>query len=100
MTRRIAPATIAATAKTGNRRATLEAMRDKLARDMDEAPANVVAQIAGRLSAVLEEIDSLVNPKARSTLDELEAKRASRLSTSGVSDPARKPTRQSRSRSG
>lgn len=51
--------TIASVAASGDRRATLEAMRDKLAADMDAAEPAVVAQIAGRLSAVLVELDAL-----------------------------------------
>jgi hypothetical protein len=87
---------IAAAALTGDRRATLEAMRDKLATDMDEAPPAVVAQIAGRLSAILVELDELGAAKKVSTLDELETKRADRLAAAGVPDAARRQTRQRR----
>lgn len=66
-------------AATGSRRATLVAMRDKLARDMDEAPPAVVAQIAGRLAAVLEEIDSLPDTEKVSPLDELDRRRQERV---------------------
>lgn len=71
---------IEAAAATNNRRATLIAMRDKLARDMDEAPPAVVAQIAGRLAAVLEEIDGLPDAQKVSPLDELNRRRQGRIS--------------------
>jgi hypothetical protein len=66
-------------AATGSRRATLIAMRDKLAADMDEAPPAVVAQIAGRLAAVLEEIDGLPDAQKVSPLDELNSRRQKRV---------------------
>ncbi len=87
---------IADVASTGDRRKTLEAMRDKLARDMDDAPPAVVAQIAGRLSAVMVELDELGNPEKVSTLDELADKRKSRLTEAGVPDAPRRPSRQRR----
>lgn len=77
-------------AASGDRRATLEAMRDKLAADMDAAPAAVVAQIAGRLSALLAEIAELPDSMNRSALDELEARRKERLSGAASAKPARK----------
>jgi len=72
--------TIQAAAATNDRRATLIAMRDKLAADMDEAPPAVVAQIAGRLAAVLEEIDGLPDAQKVSPLDELNRRRQDRIS--------------------
>lgn len=66
-------------AATDDRRATLVAMRDKLARDMDDAPPAVVAQIAGRLAAVLEEIDGLPDGGKVSALDELDRRRQDRV---------------------
>jgi hypothetical protein len=84
---------IAEAASTGDRRKTLEAMRDKLAADMDIAPAAVVAQIAGRLSAILVELDELGAAKKVSTLDELEAKRADRFAAAGVPDAAARQVR-------
>lgn len=72
-------ATIAEAANSDNRRATLIAMRDKLARDMDEAPPAVVAQIAGRLAAILEEIDGLPDTEKVSPLDELDRRRQKRV---------------------
>jgi hypothetical protein len=69
---------ISAAAATNDRRATLIAMRDKLAKDMDEAPPAVVAQIAGRLAAVLEDIDGLPDAQKVSPLDELNRRRQNR----------------------
>ena len=69
---------IAAAAATNDRRATLVAMRDKLAADMDAAPPAVVAQIAGRLAAILAEIDALPASEVLSPYDELEQKRRTR----------------------
>ncbi len=74
---------IEAAAATNNRRVTLVAMRDKLARDMDEAPPAVVAQIAGRLAAVLEEIDGLPDAQKVSPLDELDRRRKDRVAKTG-----------------
>jgi hypothetical protein len=79
---------IADAAATGDRRRTLEAMRNKLAVDMDEAPPAVVAQIAGRLSAILAELDDLGTPGRTSALDELEKRRQDRLATTTHSQPA------------
>lgn len=70
--------TIQSAALTGDRRLTLEAMRDKLARDMDDAPPSVVAQIAGRLSAILEELDDIGAAKG-SVSDDLAKRRADRV---------------------
>lgn len=74
-------------ARTGNTRKTLEAMRDKLADDMDAAPPAVVAQVAARLQAVLTQLESLGSEKV-SVLDELANRRKDRLSAAGVPDTA------------
>jgi hypothetical protein len=87
---------IAEAAATGDRRKTLEAMRDKLARDMDEAPAAVVAQIAGRLSAILTELDEMPDTEKRSTLDELVARRQNRIAAAESVEPAKQSLRQRR----
>jgi len=90
-------ASIADAAVSGDRRKTLEAMRDKLAVDMDDAPAAVVAQIAGRLSAVLVELEELGAAKEVSSLDELDQRRSDRLAAAELSAPAKRQTRQHRS---
>lgn len=87
---------IAEAAATGDRRKTLEAMRDKLARDMDDAPAAVVAQIAGRLSAILTELDEMPDTEKRSTLDELVARRQNRIAAAESVEPAKQSLRQRR----
>jgi len=84
-------------AKSGDRRSTLEAMRDKLARDFDDAPPAVVAQIAGRLSAILAELDEMATPGKVSTLDELDKRRQDRIAAPTVPEPAKRATRQRRS---
>ena len=83
-------------AKAGDRRAILEAIRDKLAADMDEAPVAVSAQIAGQLVKVLTELAELGDPKKVSSLDELDAKRKDRLAAAGVPDAPRRQARQRR----
>ena len=74
-------------AKTGDRRKTLEAMRDKLAADMEEAPPAVVAQIAGRLSAVMAELDDMP-AKEKSRSDELAKRREERRAAAKVASAA------------
>jgi hypothetical protein len=69
---------IAAAASTNDRRRTLIAMRDKLAADMDAAPPAVVAQIAGRLAAILADIDALPVTGELDEYDELELRRKNR----------------------
>lgn len=87
---------IAAVASTGDRVATLEAMRDKLAADMDAAPPTVTAQLAARLQAVLAELAEIAAPKKVSSLDELDARRAARLAAAGVAEAPRRQARQRR----
>jgi len=65
---------IATTAAKGNEIDTLRAMRDKLAADMDIAEASVVAQISGRLEAVLKRITEL-GGAGEATLDDVLAER-------------------------
>jgi len=79
--------TIAEAAASGDRRSALVAMRDKLARDMDAAEPSVVAQVAGRLAAVLAEIDSLPTAEV-SFLDDLNSRRQDRLAASADQSPA------------
>lgn len=70
----------------------LIAMRDKLASDMDDAEPGVVAQIAGRLQAVLKELDSrAVETKGGSTVDEIAKRRENRLpNTDGPTSSGRR----------
>jgi hypothetical protein len=92
--------TIAAAASTGDRRAALEAMRDKLARDMDDAPPAVVAQIAGRLAAILAEIDGLAVTGERDLADELKQRRLDRIAATKSAASAERSGKQRRKGSG
>jgi hypothetical protein len=87
---------IAAAAAKGHLDA-LRAMRDKLAADMDAAEPAVVAQIAGRLQAVLDRIAELEGqqPSKESPLDELLARRSSK----STADPVRQPKRRASAKS-
>jgi hypothetical protein len=65
--------------ESGDRRASLEAIRDKLARELAETGGRDAAAIAKELRAVISELDGLPGGKERSTVDELAARRAGRL---------------------
>jgi hypothetical protein len=88
--------TISDAAATGDRRATLVAMRDKLARDMDDAPPAVVAQIAARLQSVLAELDGLAVSGEHDLADQLKQRRLDRLAAAKPAAPAQRQTRQRR----
>jgi hypothetical protein len=90
---------IADVAATGDRRATLVAMRDKLAADMDEAPPAVVAQIAARLQSVLNEIDGIAAEGEIDLADQLAQRRLDRIAAAKSAESATKQTRQRRPRS-
>ena len=66
--------TIHQAACSDNELTTLRAMRDKLAADMDAAEPGVVAQIAGRLEAILKRITELGGAQ-EATLDDVLAER-------------------------
>jgi hypothetical protein len=84
------PASIAATAATGDRTKTLEAVRDKLAADLDIAPPTVTAQLASQLSKVLAELEELGAGGKVSQLDELDKQRKKRLAEAGIPDTPRR----------
>ncbi|MFI6270723.1 hypothetical protein [Micromonospora zamorensis] len=65
--------------RTGDRRKSLEAIRDKLAAELDDAFGRDAATIAKELTSVIREIDTLPGGKEVSTVDELTARRAARL---------------------
>lgn len=71
---------VAEVAASGDEYATLVAMRDRLARSMDEAPDAVVAQVAARLQAVLARIALLGAPEKESLTDVLAERRRARES--------------------
>jgi hypothetical protein len=75
--------TLTEAVKAGHREA-LEAMRDKLAADMELAEPAVVAQIAGRLQAVLKELAELGGTEEVSPLDTIAARRAAWLADSSA----------------
>lgn len=79
------------------RREGLVAMRDKLARDMDEASPAVVAQIAGRLQVVLVELEVLAQAREE-TLDDVLAKR--RKAREQAANPSPRPRRARKPSSG
>lgn len=73
---------VAEVAASGDERATLVAMRDRLARAMDDAPDAVVAQVAARLQQVLARIEELGVPQRESLTDVLAERR--RAKSAGV----------------
>lgn len=84
---------ILSAAQSNDRLATLIAMRDKLAGDMDDAPPAVVAQIAARLQLVLTDIAGLPVVGKVSKLDELEQRRKDRLAAAASVEPAPRKAR-------
>ena len=73
------PEGLSGLAATGDRRASLEALRDLLARQLETAERDVPA-LARQLREVMAELDALPNPKEKSPVDELTRKRAARRS--------------------
>jgi len=72
------PLGLAATAKLGDRRRTLEAMRDHLAEFMEQAQTGVKPQYAAQLRETLRELDELPVAEEASTVDDIAARRAAR----------------------
>jgi hypothetical protein len=66
--------TVLEAAQIGDEVAALEAMRDKLAAAMDEAPPTVVAQINAQLAANLKRLSEL-RPSGKVTIDDALAER-------------------------
>jgi hypothetical protein len=91
---------ILSAAASGDRRAALIAMRDKLAAEMDQAPAAVIAQVAARLQSVLAEIDGLASQGEMDLADQLAQRRLDRIAATKSAQSAGKQTRQRGSRSG
>lgn len=69
---------VSAVIADGDRRASLEAIRDKLGRELEQAVGRDAATIAKELRAVIAELDALPGGKEASTVDELHARRAAR----------------------
>lgn len=75
-TRKTAGKSLQSAAKKGDRRALLEAMRDKLAKTIDaSASGRDIAALSKRLMEVSAELDSMPNPEASMNPLELEQKR-------------------------
>lgn len=72
------PVTVEAAAASGDQRVALEALRDRLARDLDVAPPQVSAQLAAQLRATLAELAALPAPETKSVVDDIAARRAAR----------------------
>lgn len=67
-----------ASVSEGDRRAALEAIRDKLAAELEAASGRDAAAIAKELRSTINELESLPGGKEVSRLDELAARRADR----------------------
>jgi hypothetical protein len=72
---------LAAVAATGNRGATLRALRDKLAEEIETCQSGRdLAALSRQLTLVLSEIANLPDEGEKSSADEIAAKRAARRS--------------------
>ncbi|MFI7707616.1 hypothetical protein [Nonomuraea sp. NPDC049480] len=63
----------------GDRRKSLEAIRDKLAVELSAAEGRDAAAVAKELRATIAELEGLPDGKERSAVDELASRRADRL---------------------
>lgn len=61
---------------SGDRRASLEAIRDRIAEELVAADGRDVAPLAKELRAVIAEIDGMGNERTVSKVDELAARRS------------------------
>jgi hypothetical protein len=91
------PISVASAAESDDTLAALKALRDRLARDLDNCRSGRdVAALSARLTAVLVEIETWRPPRT-SIRDEIAAKRAKRRAAvaaeSGASIPLRSPRR-------
>jgi hypothetical protein len=79
---------LASVAQRGDHAATLRALRNKLARELDQAEPRDVATLSARLADVLEKLEA-IKPAKTSKRDELAKKRAARQrAAAGRSDAA------------
>ncbi|WP_435111886.1 hypothetical protein [Nocardiopsis synnemataformans] len=62
----------------GDRRRSLEALRDRIGAALDAAEPNEVAPLSRQLMMVLREIDELPDADRRDSVDDLAARRAAR----------------------
>ena len=80
---------LAAEVGSGDRRRGLEALRDVLARTITEAEPGQVAALAGRLAAVMAELDQFPSSVAgASAQDQLKERRAKRLAGAATGERA------------
>lgn len=79
-----APKSLRQVVAEGDRRASLEALRDRLASLLDTSERDHAA-LARQLSNVLRELDELPNPAEESKVDEIQARRAARLASASGS---------------
>ena len=68
----------------GSTREGLVALRDLLARTLEDAEPKDVASLAGRLESVLLRLEAMPAAKGLSPLDEIAAKRSKRRPAAGV----------------
>lgn len=69
---------VADAASNGSRREALEAIRDKLATELESAEGKDAAPIAKELRAALQELDSLTDGGEASAVDDLTSRRQAR----------------------
>jgi len=82
------PVLVASAAESGDTLAALKALRDKLAREIDECGSKRdLASLSRQLSAVLAQIEAWRPPRT-SKRDELAAKRAARRAAVAAADSA------------
>lgn len=73
--------------KTGNYRASLEALRDRLAVELGDASGSAVAALGKQLADVLRVLDGMTEPEV-SVSDDIAAQRAKRRRGADTSDAA------------
>lgn len=81
------PGPVATAAASGDQRATLEAIRDQLAGQLEKAPPAVAAQIAGQLRQTLKDLAALPAEKKGSKLDEVKQRREARRRAAATPPP-------------
>jgi hypothetical protein len=72
-------------AESGDRRATLEAIRDKLSAELSKEVGRATAPIAKELVAVLRELDGIATAERKTTVDDLANRRATRRASAANS---------------
>lgn len=83
---RTAPGTVATATASGDRRKTLEAIRDELARQLDRCEPVASASIARQLRMTLADLANLPAESRGSKLDEVKARREARRARAVVQE--------------